>query len=320
MRTILCFSLFCLLGYAEDYPQVEISNGLIQAQVLLPDAEHGSYRGTRFDWSGIISRLRFGPHEYFDRWYPHHDPKIHDAITGPVEEFLTGETSLGYDEAAAGGTFVRIGIGTVRKPEEKSYRRFDTYDIVDPGKRTVRQGPNWIEFTHELRSDQGYDYRYSKTLRLETGKPRLVIEHALENTGTKVIDTFQYNHNFFVIDHETVGPDISVHFAFPPKPLAELKNGTVIRDREITYEHDLHGDEGVFSELVGFSPNPKDYDVRIENHHSGAGVRIRGDQPLAKMMFWSIKTVASAEPYVHMRIEPGKESRWTITYDFYTLP
>ncbi len=33
-------------------PQAEISNGVIKAQIYLPDAVKGYYLGTRFDWSG----------------------------------------------------------------------------------------------------------------------------------------------------------------------------------------------------------------------------------------------------------------------------
>ena len=54
---------------------------------------------------------------YFGEWFERHDPLLHDGITGPVEEFLTGDSALGYDEAKAGETFVRIGVGAVRKPD-----------------------------------------------------------------------------------------------------------------------------------------------------------------------------------------------------------
>src|SRR5216684_6586507 len=114
MRSLLYCCLFaclsaCLLS-AQDYPKSEISNGLIHAELMLPDRQNGSYRGTRFDWSGIISSLQFGGHEYFGRWYERHDPRIHDAITGPVEEFLLNNSALGYEAAKPGGVFVRIGV------------------------------------------------------------------------------------------------------------------------------------------------------------------------------------------------------------------
>ena len=45
----------------------------------------------------------------------------------------------------------------------------------------------------------------------------------LKNTGTKPIDTQVYNHDFFVIDHEVVGPDMVVKFAFRPSRISLLK-------------------------------------------------------------------------------------------------
>jgi hypothetical protein len=324
MRTLLYSFLFlrlfgCLL-LAQDYPKAQISNGLIGAELMLPDAQNGSYRGTRFDWSGIISSLQFEGHEYFGRWYEHHDPKIHDAITGPVEEFRTDDKGLGYDEAKAGGTFVRIGVGTVRKPEEKAYRAYDTYDVVDPGKWTIHKHKDRIEFTQRLKSDLGYAYVYRKTVRLVEGKPELLIEHSLKNTGKKVIETTQYNHNFFVIDHESVGPDIVVKFSFIPVATRGFSGRAEIHGTQIVFPKPLIGKNGVFSELTGSANAVRDYDFRVENIKTGAGVHFTSDQPLLKVNFWAISTVAAAEPYVQLRIEPGKESRWTIHYDFYTLP
>jgi len=314
---ILCLSSFLV---AQDYPKAEISNGLMHAELMLPDSQHGSYRGTRFDWSGIISSLQFGGHEYFGRWYEHHDPKIHDAITGPVEEFRTNDKGLGYDEAKVGATFVRIGVGTVRKPDEPAYRAYDTYEIVDPGKWTINRHNDRIEFTHRLTSEDGYAYVYRKTIHLVKGKPELLIKHSLKNTGQKVIETTQYNHNFFVIDHEVVGPEISIKFAFTPVPTRGFNDRAEVRGKEIIFPRELQGKNGVFSELEGTKNDVKDYDFRIENLKTRAGVHITSDQPLERVNFWAISTVASAEPYIHLRIDPGKQSQWTIRYDFYTLP
>ena len=143
MRPLTFLSLFACLStsllFAQDYPKAEISNGLIHAELMLPDSQNGSYRGTRFDWSGIISSLQSQGHEYFGQWHKHHDPKIHDAVTEPLEEFRTNDSGLGYEEAKPGDAFVRIGIGTVRKPEEKAYRPYDSYDICRPGKMAHTQ-------------------------------------------------------------------------------------------------------------------------------------------------------------------------------------
>jgi hypothetical protein len=318
--TLIAFVLFSACALAQDYPKADITNGVIRAELMLPDPQHGSYQGTRFDWSGIISSLQYQGHEYFGKWYERHDPKIHDAITGPVEEFRTNDSGLGYDDAKASGTFVRIGVGTVRKPEEKAYRPYDTYEIVDPGKWTVKKHKDRIQFTHELQGENGYAYVYSKTVRLVKGKPELLLEHSLKNTGQKAIDTTQYNHNFFVIDHEVVGPDVVVKFVFAPVATRGFKDRAEIVGNEIHFPREIEGKNGVFSELTGSKNDVADYDLHVENVKTGAGVHITSDQPLEKVNFWAINTVAAAEPYIHLKIEPGKEARWRVRYDFYTFP
>jgi hypothetical protein len=184
-------------------PQTTIANARIRATLYLPDAQAGYYRGTRFDWSGVVSSLEWKGHTYFGQWFERYDPKLHDAITGPVEEFLTNDAGLGYDEAKPGDSFVRIGVGAVRKPDETEYRRFSTYDIVDPGTWTLTRGSDWTEFVHELRDTRGYAYIYRKKLRLVDDT--LVLEHHLKNTGRKTIATSVYDHNFFMLDGESTG-------------------------------------------------------------------------------------------------------------------
>jgi hypothetical protein len=301
------------LTLAADFPEAAISNGRVTAKLMLPDAQKGSYQGTRFDWSGIVSSLTYEGHEYFGQWYPKHDPKIHDAITGPVEEFLSNDAGLGYADAKAGDVFIRIGVGVVRKPEEKAYRRFETYEIVDPGKRTLKRGKDWIEFGHRI-SAAGYGYDYRKTIRLE--RDGFTIDHSLKNTGSKAIDTLVYNHNFFVIDHEVVGPEMAIGFAWTPVPDKPFANGGEVSGQEIRYQKELQTGETVAADLSGFGA----FDFRIENRKAMAGVRITSDQPLAKLYFWSIRTVACPEPYLHIAAAPGATAHWQIKYHLYSIP
>jgi hypothetical protein len=301
-----------LLALAADFPSTVISNGAVTAEIMLPDAEKGSYRGTRFDWSGVISSLTYKGHQYVGQWYPKHDPKIHDAITGPVEEFLSNDAGLGYADAKPREAFIRIGVGAVRKPDEKAYRRFETYEIVDPGDRTLNHGKDWIEFGHKLYA-AGYGYDYRKRIRLE--KSGFTIEHVLKNMGSKPIDTLVYNHNFFVIDREVVGPEMSIHFGWTPIPDKPFANGGEISGQEIHYTKELQPGETVAADLSGFGP----FDIRIENRKALAGVHITSDSPLTKLYFWSIRTVACPEPYVHIAVAPKGTFKWQIRYVLYTI-
>lgn len=323
MHLLFAFTALALAQAPDPagFPSAELSNGAITAKFHLPDPQKGYYRGTRFDWSGQIYSLRTKNHEYFGRWFPKYDPKLHDAIMGPVEEFRTTDGGLGYSDAKPGDPFIRVGVGVVKRIDEKPFNSFTTYDILDSGKWSVKKGRSQIRFTHQLKGPNSYAYQYTKTIRLAGKDPRMVIEHSLKNTGRKSIKISQYNHNFFVMDGQPSGPNTYVKFPFELKETRRFNrefaetNGT-----EVRYLKELQTGQSIIAELTGFGPTASDYDLRLENRKARAGVRIRGDRPLSKVVFWSIRTVFSPEPYIDIEVDPGKITRWTYTYDFYDLP
>ena len=116
-QVLILFILLSSIKVKAQYPEARISNGEIEAKIYLPDAKAGFYRGTRFDWAGVIPSLKYKGHEYFGEWYAEHDPKRHDAITGPVEAF----DPIDYDSVAPGQPFIKIGIGTIKKQSQCVY-------------------------------------------------------------------------------------------------------------------------------------------------------------------------------------------------------
>jgi hypothetical protein len=310
-------SAFCLLAIAmsalcAEYPEAAIAAGGIRAKLYLPDPDRGYYRATRFDWSGVISSLEYKGHNYFGPWFDGHDPRRHDSITGPVEEFLG---SPGYDEAKPPrGIFYRIGAGAVRKPAEPAYRQYGAYEIVNPGQWVSRPESDRVEFVHELRDESGYAYRYEKTVRLARNRPELTLEHRLRNTGSKPIETDVYDHNFFVIDGQPTGPDLTVTFPFALKTTGDLKNIAKVTGSELGFLRELEPGESVLTEVEGFRPG--DYSFRVENRKTGSAVEVSGDQPLSRLVFWSTRRTLCPEPYIHLKIEPGREAKWKITYRF----
>ena len=94
----LMMQLFLQIGEIEaGHPETTIQNNQVVAKLYLPDAKAGYYRGTRFDWSGIIYSLKHDGHEYFGEWQQSTDPYLHDRITGPVDSFDV-DTEITDDE------------------------------------------------------------------------------------------------------------------------------------------------------------------------------------------------------------------------------
>lgn len=283
----------------------------------MPDTENGFYRATRFEWSGIIASLEYEGHSYFGQWFREYNPISHESILGPVQAFAP----LGFGDAGLGGNFVKIGVGVLKRPDEMDYRSQKTYEIVDYGEWSYEIYDNRVEFIHTLTDEAlGYSYVYHKTVSLSDNKPELVLDHRLINTGLNSIESNVYNHNFFMIDNEPSGPGIRI--VFPYDVFAEGRGfGTLaeIDGKELKFLRQLEGTEHVYSAgILGFGDTADDYDFRIENVKTGAGVRITGDRPYEKLVFWANVKTYCPEPYISLSVQPGREVRWRNVYEFYT--
>lgn len=320
---------------AADPPQVTLANEHIRVKLYLPDATNGFYRGTRFDWSGVIASLEYKGHSFYGPWFARVDSKVHDyryegaeivastcsGAVGPVEEFQTDGTALGFAEAKVGGTFIKIGVGVLRK-DEANYDFVKQYEIVDRGEWTVKQGDDTVEFTQKvIDPSSGYGYLYQKIVRLVPGKPEMTLEHRLKNIGRRPIRSTVYNHNFLVLDKQSPGPGFSITFPFtirsPQPPPAGL---AVLRGNQFAYLKVLQGEDMVETPIEGFGSSASDNEIRIENRGVGAGLIAAGDHPLASMNLWSIRSVLAIEPFIAMNIEPGGEFTWKWSYRYYSLP
>jgi hypothetical protein len=295
-------------------PEASITNGLIDARLYLPDAKNGYYRGPRFDWSGVVYSLKYKDHNYFGQWFEEYSPTLHDAIMGPVDAF----DAIGFTEAKAGEQFMKIGIGTLVKPDDKPWYFATPYEIVDAGKWKVDAKKDQVEFLHR-HSFKDYAYEYTKTLRLEPGKPELTLLHTLKNTGTETLETNVYNHNFFVIDQQPTGPDFKIEFPFTLT--GQVRNGADVaelKENQIAYKRVLtKGETFLVAPMIGFSSNPADNHVTIENKKTGAGVTVSCDLPITRLVYWSASTTVCPEPYSRIVVAPGESLSWKNTYVFY---
>lgn len=300
------------------FPQKVIANEALKLTVYLPDAEKGYYRGTRFEWSGLVARAEFQGRTVFGPFREAYDATNHDNVLGPAEEFDLEGPPPGYAEAKVGETFVKIGVGAIEKVEEKKYGFWNRYKIADGGKWTVTSGKDWVAFRHELAGPRGWAYVYTKRIGLAPGKAAFTIDHALKNTGTKAIETLHYCHNFVTIDSDPVGPLYRITFPFDLRATAfrgtaELKGGNLVIAEE------LKGDT-LWVAFDGGTGKVEDNQVTITDRRTGTGVKITGDQAPAMWRFYAERTAACPEPFVRIQVAPDAEKTWQSTYEFFVEP
>jgi len=317
----------------------QISNGLVNVAFYVPDAENGYYRGTRFDWSGIIFSLKYKGEEYYGKWYTSRDPSIHNNVQrikpdgtgevvtgiassgqGPAEEFLTADKALGFDDAKPGDLFLKIGVGVLRRKDDKPYDRYRDYEIVDGGKWTTRILDDKVVFTQTLSNSQsGYGYVYTKTLYLIPGKPVMRIEHQLKNTGAKTLSSSVYDHNFFVTNNHHTGPDYAITTPYPMK-ISRTQGPDLFRvdGNRLQFTKLFSTMDMAVTWINGFEPAAKDYSFRVENIRTGTGYSVQGDRPLSQIMLWAIFTNISLESFINLNAVPGTTENWAYEYTYFT--
>lgn len=298
------------------YPATNLQTKLLNVRLYLPDAQKGYYRGTRFDWSGLVSRVEYGGHSFFCEFKTEHDPLNHDDICGTAEEFGI-ESAPSYAQAKPGEPFIKIGIGVLERADDSPYAFWKRYKIRTPGYWATAVSPDTISFHQQLHGPNGWAYEFTKKVSLSSSEPELRIARRLLNTGTQTIDTDHYDHNFLRIDGVPAGTNYTIEFKFAPRFGTDSRTqGCVdLKDKSLVFSKEPAPDQAIWVRLEEFK-EPSDNWIRIVNHATGATMTITTDQPLSKLVFYSSGGVLCPEAFVKLDIPPGHSREWATTYRF----
>ena len=226
----------------DGYPNATLTSGTTSARVFLSDQESGFYRSTRFEHGSMIGDVTLrddgddgssssssppSSAEVYGRrmWRQPHDPLDPESGLGLASEFGCGDDGarcagrgditngvLGYDEAKAGGVFLKIGVGALVKgscpdcKDDGPYRFNSPYKFARDPVWTVLPSPDpeEVTFVSEERLGDDWGYRLQKTTRLDGNV--LTVRSMLTNIGKKQFTTPWYCHHFFTGDDSPVGP------------------------------------------------------------------------------------------------------------------
>jgi hypothetical protein len=317
---------------AADYPKIELSTKKLKLTCYPPDAEKGFYRGSRFCWGGVLGDVEVGGFKLFHAWKDKHDPTNNDDIIGPVLEF--GQDSpLGYAEAKVGEPFVKIGVGELTKPKEDKYSFFNNYKVTNPGVWKVRHPKkrdsygDEIEFRQTVNSKNGYSYHLVLRVNLyDTSEDTTMhVDYELINIGTKNMATDVYNHNFFNVDKQTVGPKYSIGLEDTVEPTKDSAFGdrAKIVGKAVEFPKPLAKD-AAFGRLV-LTDDKKPYPYTFRLVYTAADqkwvkVEVLDSWPdekrCKKFQVWAIGTVMCPEPFYDIALEPGESVKWWTSYSF----
>lgn len=302
-----------------SFPLIRLNNGVIEALVFLPDADNGYYRGSRFDWSGIIGQVTYLGHTYFRPWQhsvarevppdPHNPENPNDGA-GTVEEF---REPCGYSDAIPGGQFLKIGVGVLIKPGDLPYDFSRKYEISKPGKWKVSNEENQVKLVQKLSTDFGFAYQYTKMITLQPDEPKIIVNHKLSNQGQKQITTSTYCHNFILLDGMEAGSGYEIKFKTSVEASKLSKEYATIHDNCISLLQSIPA-----KGTIGAPVMVKELQNHVEvlNHFTGTSVAISGTQTLASFYVWISATAVCPEPMIEIDLKPGETSSWENCYAF----
>lgn len=320
MTRLSAFVLLLAAGpaTAADYPHHHLKSDRLKLTVYLPDAEKGFYRGTRFDHAGVFGEVEFAGHKLFGPWKGTQDPTNNDDIVGPCEEFGMQEP-LGWADAKPGESFLKIGTGELARPADAAeYQFWGKYKVVKPAAwKEEKRDDTSIGWRMTAGPVRGYGYEYAKGLKLDPKEPVLTITHRLKNTGTKQLVTTVYNHNFFNVDADPVGPNYSIRFGFDPKaaePKERFPEVVKLDGQELRLVKPL-SEGSIWSVLTGFGAG-SDKSFTLRHAPSGVRLGVTHSAPFDRFVVWGVGSCLCPEPFQTIKLAPGEETTWTITYRF----
>ncbi len=298
---------------------IALGNHALELSIALPGAP-GAYRGTRFSWAGVIREAWCLGHRWFGPWRATcHPADWHDEVSGTAGEFGMGTNGmpapLGFDAAAAGDTFVKIGVGVLRRPDERPYNFAGQYELVEAPRWEVVHEAQRVTMRQELVHGP-HAYRYTYRLELAAEETAFITHHTLENLGDVQIHQSHYAHNFVRIDGHPIGPEMELTFPFVPRLQRTCDDLAEVHGNRLLFRRHFMAREAMFSMMTGYSDAIGDNAVTIRQASTGLELRIAGDRPVTRYHLFAVEGAVCPEPFVELILEPATSMSWQHRYTF----
>lgn len=274
-----------------------------------------NYKGSRFDWSGKISSIRFKDLPL---------TTIEDAGSKDVNFLGKGlynefgiTNPVGYNETPKGGWFHKIGVGLLKK-EHKQYL-FHRKHVIRPAHFDITYEDRKIIIICKSELVNGYSYILKKEISISENS--FTINYFLHNTGEKKIITDEYVHNFMAINNALIGEDYTLKFPFPIN--SSLFDETVNSENKVEIGLDnvtfnkTPEKQFFFSNLTGGKELQAEW--ILTNLKANVGIKEFGSFKTDKINLWGWKHVISPELFFKISIDPKETVEWSRKFDVFKI-
>ena len=274
-----------------------------------------NYKGSRFDWSGKISSIRFKDLPL---------TTIEDAGSKDVDFLGKGlynefgiTSPVGFEEAPVGGWFHKIGVGLLKK-QHKEYL-FHRNHLIKPANFDITYKNQKIKIICKSELINGYSYILKKEITVSENS--ITINYSLHNTGEKKIITDEYVHNFMAINNALIGEDYTLKFPFQIN--SSLFDETVNSENKVEIGLDnvtfnkTPEKQFFFSNLTGGKELQAEW--ILTNLKANVGIKEFGSFKTDKINLWGWKHVISPELFFKISIDPKETVEWSRKFDVFKI-
>ena len=274
-----------------------------------------NYKGSRFDWSGKISSIRFKDLPL---------TTIEDTSSKDVNFLGKGlynefgiTNPVGYNETPKGGWFHKIGVGLLKK-EHKQYL-FHRKHVIRPAHFDITYEDRKIIIICKSELVNGYSYILKKEISISENS--FTINYFLHNTGEKKIITDEYVHNFMAINNALIGEDYTLKFPFPIN--SSLFDETVNSENKVEIGLDnvtfnkTPEKQFFFSNLTGGKELQAEW--ILTNLKANVGIKEFGSFKTDKINLWGWKHVISPELFFKISVDPKETVEWSRKFDVFKI-
>ena len=289
-----------------------IKNNTLEVAI---DTPLENYKGSRFDWSGKISSIKF-ENLPLTTVEDTESKNINFLGKGLYNEF--GITSpVGFEETPVGGWFHKIGVGLLKK-QHKEYL-FHRNHLIKPADFDITYKNQKIKIICKSELINGYCYVLKKEITISENS--FTIDYLLHNTGEKKIVTDEYVHNFIAINNALIDKDYTLKFPFPINPslfdeTVNSENKVEIGLDNITFNKTPEK-QFFFSNLTGGKELQAEW--MLTNLKTGVGIKEVGNFKTNKINLWGWGHVISPELFFKISVDPKKTIEWSRKFEVFKI-
>lgn len=276
-----------------------LAEGALRVEIEVAGDADAAKFGPRFDRTAVVRSVTMDGIEWLGPW-------------GLGDEFgLFGDGVLGYEAAADGGTFLKIGVGRLVRDIPESYDFSHSYPVADVFPVEHEAGEGALSVSQASSGAGPWQYRYRKSYALD-GADGLTIHYELTNTG-EIAWTFEhYNHHWFRYADVPVGEHYRVATGFA-LPIADTSFNRGAASLQMPAELPPGKAAYYAAELADVPADANGFELEVRGARV---VRYRASFAPARFAAYADADGFCPEVFMRAALAPGETARWSANYRF----